>query len=144
MAHNRLDKCVYDEALGVSYVSKNNQYGKFEGSAYCDMDDSDIKNKWDGMRIAEFRCDRKIQKAKAKEMTSRAKGIQHAYNVLKNTYGQSNEVVAALGRQAQIAHREAKRETARYHEMRKDGRAYIEGIVNARRKFREKYPATLE
>lgn len=144
MAHNRLGECVYDEALGLSYVSKNNQYGKFEGSAYCDIDDSDIKNRWDGMRIAEFRCDTKIQKAKAKEMTSRSKGIQHAYNVLKNIYGQSNEVVAALGRQAQIAHREAKRETTRYHEMRKDGRAYIEGIVNARRKFREKYPATLE
>lgn len=144
MAHNRLGKCVYDEALGVSYVSKGNQYGKFEGSAYCDIDDSDIKNRWDGMRIAEFRCDTKIQKAKAKEMRSRANGIQHAYNVLSNTYGASNEVVAALGRQAKIAHREAKRETTRYHEMRKDGRAYIDGIVNARRKFREKYPATFE
>ena len=144
MAHNRLYHCNYDEALGASHVSKTNQYGKFEGWSFCDMDDSDIKNQWDGMRIAEFHCDTKIQKVKAKDMVSRAKGIQHAYNVLSNTYGPYNEVVAALGRQAYVAKRDAEIESKKYKKMRKEGRNYVESIVNARRKFREKYPVTLK
>ena len=144
MAHNRLYECNYDEALAFSYVSKTNQYGRFEGAAICDQEDMDIKNQWDGMRIAEFRCDTKIQKVKAKDMVSRAKGIQHVYNVLSNVYGPSNEVVAALGRQVYVANRDAEIESKKNKKMRKEGRSYVESIVNARRKFREKYPATLE
>lgn len=145
MAHNRMgDDTRFFNETGLSMVTKNNQYGQFTGYAYCEEEDKDIKNQWDGMRIAEFYCDRKIQKAKAMDMASRAKGIQHAYNVLSNTYGKDDDIVLALGRQLYAAKRIAEKEGKKYQDMKNGGRDFVENIVKSRRKFRETYPAHIE
>lgn len=141
MTHIRYGKCEYNEETGESIVDKSSQYGRFYGATICRNEDKDIQNRWDGMYIADFKCDRQIQRARAMDMRSRAKGIQHAYNVLSKTYGEANEVVRALGKQVYAANCIADSESNKYHRMRDKGRDIINGIVDTRRDFREKHKA---
>lgn len=140
MSHIRFaNTTIYNEHDGYSRVVKNTQYGTFSGEAWCESEDRDIQNRWDGMYIAEFYCDRKIQRAKAKEFSARARGIEHAYNILLNSLGEEDKGVKLLKRQLDIAQREAKTESNKYHNMALSGRDYVGNIVTRRREFREKY-----
>ena len=49
-----------------SYVLKQTKYGTFSAEIFLQSEDKDIDNSFDGCRIAEFDCDTKAYKEKAK------------------------------------------------------------------------------
>ena len=82
MAHQRMVKAVYDEEAGTSTVALSSQYGMFEHTVKIHENDMDIKNRFDGMNIAEGKCYRDILKAKMQVMRIRLEEAEHLYQVL--------------------------------------------------------------
>lgn len=138
MAHERVLVCGFDEESRITYMKKSSPYGVVAGVAFVDEEDTDIANRWDGIRIAEMKCDIAIQQKRAEAARQRAKGIEHAYNVLND--GTCNETLLSLKRQVNIAQTVAKEESKKYKRMKDSKRAYIENMLAMRRKLRERKP----
>lgn len=68
-----------------SYVAKQTKYGTFYSEVFLQEEDQDIENSFDGCRIAEFDCNLKAMKEKAKWMRQRAIGARILCDNLYNT-----------------------------------------------------------
>ena len=92
----------------VTNVTKQTKYGTFHGRVTCADEDMDVQNELDGYLFAETKCDIQAHKKRAQFLEQRAIGIEHAYNVLKNSGIDADDpVMQKLNRQVKIAHREA-------------------------------------
>lgn len=125
-----------------SYVAKQTKYGTFYSEIFLQDEDKDIDNSFDGCRIAEFDCNIKMAKEKAKWMRQRAIGVRVAYtNILNSIQKESNldkndVVLQKLEQQVQNAFNEADR-AKEYYERMKDYRPiYIENLLKRRRETR--------
>lgn len=88
----------------TTYVTKQTKYGTFKGKVTIHPDDEDVRSEIDGYTFAEIKCDIQALKEKAKVMKQRAIGIDHAYNVLKKSGVQEDDVVMKkLNRQSKVA-----------------------------------------
>ena len=75
----------YNENTGTSFVSVESRWGRFTAYAQVAEQDLPIKNKWDGCKIAHYRCYIQEMEAKARALRERAKGAEQVYNVMSWT-----------------------------------------------------------
>ena len=118
-----------------STVGKQTKYGEFWSEVFLQDADQDIDNSFDGCRIAEFDCNLKSAKEKAKWMRQRAIGVRTAYY---NIVG-SLDVAAceALEKQVYVAFKEADKARDYYERMKDYRPIYIENLLKRRRETRE-------
>ena len=120
-----------------SWVEKQTKYGSFYGVVHIDDEDLDIDNSFDGCRIAEFDCDTKAYKEKAKWLRQRAIGARiMAYNLIDIlTPEQRLKVID----QVNYMIREADK-AKEYYQRRLDYRPiFIENLLKNRREIQNKY-----
>lgn len=122
---------------GTSFVIKQSKYGTFTGEAYCYEEDEDIQNKWDGCRLAEYKCDLQQLKVKAKEYQARVRGMEIAYKNLAQSIDESNIVMQKLSKQIAIAKRDADNLKTKYKYLKDNYSNYAEKILKERRSFRK-------
>ena len=118
-----------------SYVLKQTKYGTFSSEVFIHDEDKDIDNSFDGCRIAEFDCDTKAYKEKAKWLRQRAIGARALYNnsqfidSIVDSDDRMYEQVLFLEREADKA--------KNYYERRKDYRPiFINNLLKRRRETR--------
>lgn len=136
----------YDEGTGVSTVIKATKYGTFKRSVRVHPDDEDIANQYDGCLFAEMKCDIAAYQEKAKFLRERAKGMEHAFNVLSNADAQQADYKLgemkpewyALYRQMDIAFARAEDAFETYTLLRDSYKALVENNLRTRRKIRER------
>ena len=117
-----------------SYVAKQTNYGTFYREVFLQEEDQDIENSFDGCRIAEFDCNLKAMKEKAKWMRQRAIGARILCDNLYNTLDE--ETWKKVASQVDIAYKEADK-ARNYYERMKDYRPiYIENLLKRRRETR--------
>lgn len=118
-----------------SYVLKQTKYGTFSSEVFLHDEDKDIDNSFDGCRIAEFDCDTKAYKEKAKWLRQRAIGARiMAYNLIDvYTPEQRLKVID------QVNHLFKEADKAKeYYERRKDYRPiFINNLLKRRREARD-------
>lgn len=135
----------YDEATGISKVIKQTKYGTFTRSVRVHPEDEDVANQYDGCYFAELKCDIAAYQQKAKFLRERAKGIEHAFQVLSHADAQRdpemNEMKNEwyqLHRQMDIAYKLAEDADETYHILKDSFYAFIEQTLRQRREIREK------
>lgn len=117
-----------------SYVAKQTKYGTFYSEVFLQEEDKDIDNSFDGCRIAEFDCNLKAMKEKAKWMRQRAIGARILCDNLYNALDE--ETWRKVASQVDIAYKEADK-ARNYYERMKDYRPiYIENLLKRRRETR--------
>ena len=118
-----------------SYILKQTKYGTFSSEVFIRDEDKDIDNSFDGCRIAEFDCDTKAYKEKAKWLRQRAIGARTLYNnsQLVNSIVDSDD---RMYEQVLFLEREADK-AKNYYERRKDYRPiFINNLLKRRRETR--------
>ena len=136
----------YDESTGVSVVTKQTKYGTFTRSVRVHPQDKDIANQYDGCYFAELKCDIAAYKERAKFMRERAKGIQHAFDVISYANDQINYPYVnsmsrdwyLLANQAYIAWHNAEQAYETYTILKESYNALIETTLRQRREMRER------
>lgn len=136
----------YDESTGVSVVTKQTKYGTFTRSVRVHPQDKDVANQYDGCYFAELKCDIAAYKERAKFMRERAKGIQHAFDVISYANDQANphylNIMShdwyLLANQAYIAWHNAKQAYETYTILKESYNALIETTLRQRREMRER------
>lgn len=118
-----------------SIVSKQTKYGEFWSEIFLQNEDKDIDNSFDGCRIAEFDCNLKAAKEKAKWMRQRAIGARTVYYNIANSLDISAREL--LERQTKIAFKEADKAKDYYERMKDYRPIYIENLLKRRREARE-------
>lgn len=68
-----------------SWVQKQTKYGIFDSEVFLQEEDKELDNSFDGCRIAEFDCDLKAYKERAKWFYQRALGAKTIYNNVMNS-----------------------------------------------------------
>ena len=136
----------YDEGTGVSVVTKQTKYGTFTRSVRVHPQDKDVANQYDGCYFAELKCDIAAYKERAKFMRERAKGIQHAFDVISYANDQINAPYLnimshdwyLLANQAHIAWYNAEQAYETYTILKESYNALIETTLRQRREMRER------
>lgn len=136
----------YDEGTGVSTVIKATKYGTFKRSVRVHPEDEDIANQYDGCMFAEIKCDIAAYQEKAKFLRERAKGIEHAFNVLSNADAQRADYKLDemkqewydLYHQMDIAYARAEDAFETYTLLRDSYKALVEHNLKTRRKIRKR------
>lgn len=134
----------YDPETGVSRVKLNTKYGVFDHSVSISEEDKDIENRHDGVKFALYKCQIDKIRAKARALRERAKGMDHAANVLFNAetdptlryWKYTGDSVMLVRVQAEIFADEARKLFERADEMEKDYPNMVASVLNARRAFR--------
>jgi hypothetical protein len=134
-------KIIYSDYLPgySSTVRKQTKYGEFCSEVFLQEEDKDIDNSFDGCRIAEFDCNLKATKEKAKWMRQRAIGARTLYNNIRNYYPieqNQYELLDAIGAQAYYMEREADKARDYYERMKDYRPIYIENLLKRRRETR--------
>ena len=118
-----------------SYVLKQTKYGAFSSEVFLHDEDKDIDNSFDGCRIAEFDCNLKSAKEKAKWMKQRAIGTRTLfYNIIDSL---DEETAELIGRQVESAFMEANKARDYYERMKDYRPIYIENLLKHRRETRK-------
>ncbi len=136
----------YDESTGVSVVTKQTKYGTFTRSVRVHPQDKDVANQYDGCYFAELKCDIAAYKERAKFMRERAKGIQHAFDVISYANDQANSPYLntmshdwyLLANQVHIAWCNAEQAYETYTILKESYNALIETTLRQRREMRER------
>lgn len=117
-----------------SYVLKQTKYGTFSSEVFLHDEDKDIDNSFDGCRIAEFDCDTKAYKEKAKWLRQRAIGASiMSYNLI---HAYTPEQRLKVIDQLEYLFKEADN-AKNYYERRKDYRPiFINNLLKRRRETR--------
>ena len=117
-----------------SCVAKQTKYGEFWSEVFLQEEDQNIDNSFDGCRIAEFDCNLKAAKEKAKWMRQRAIGARTLYlNIIDNL---DMETCDKIERQVYFAFREADKARDYYERMKDYRPIYIENLLKRRREAR--------
>lgn len=119
-----------------SYVEKQTKYGTFFSVIRLDKEDEDIDNSFDGCRIAEFDCNLKAYKEKAKWMRQRAIGARTLCNNLFDVLDEENW--SKVNHQVDVAFHDADKAREYYERMRDYRPIYIENLLKQRREIRHK------
>lgn len=119
-----------------SYVEKQTKYGTFFSVVRLDEEDEDIDNSFDGCRIAEFDCNLKAYKEKAKWMRQRAIGARTLCNNLFDVLDEENW--CKVNHQVDVAFHDADKAREYYERMRDYRPIYIENLLKQRREIRHK------
>ena len=133
-----------------SWVIKQTKYGTFDSEIFLDEEDKDIDNSFDGCRIAEFDCDLKAYKERAKWFYQRALGAKTIYNNVMNslieidnkTYIFDDEdarlVCDKFSNEVHHMFKEAEEAHEIYDRMKDYRPIFIENILKNRREIRER------
>lgn len=120
-----------------SWIEKQTKYGTFNSEVFLQEEDVELDNSFDGCRIAEFDCDLKSYKEKAKWMRQRAIGARILYNNLQFIDSVTDpddkiyEQVLYLEKEANKA--------KEYYERMKDYRPiFIKNLLTKRKQARNK------
>lgn len=140
MAHYHMIKAEYDEESGASTVALASKYGVFEHTVYPHEKDEDVKNRFDGMNIAEGMCRRDIFKAKMQVMRIRLEEAEHLYQVLCRQscapLEYNYQAVDAILRQVDVAQRNYDNAKRAYQRADEDIARDAHELANMRRKIR--------
>ena len=128
----------FSETMRYCEVTKQSKYGTFINSAFCEDEDKDIFNEWDGCRFAEYKCDLEIFYAKIKEFKARLRGMENVYKSLTQTVEETNEVMVKLMKQIRIARRDIDNMQKQYNHLYKQYPDFTESILKEHREIREK------
>ena len=119
-------------------VTKQTKYGTFHGRVTCADEDMDVQNELDGYLFAETKCDIQAYRKKVQFLKQRAIGIEHAYNVLKNSgISADDPVMKKLNRQVKIAQREAEIANRLYQSFKANFKHLVEASIKTRRKIKK-------
>lgn len=121
-----------------SWVQKQTKYGIFDSEVFLQEEDKELDNSFDGCRIAEFDCDLKAYKEKAKRMHQRAIGARTLYNNLAfiESFVDYDDRVYE---QVLYLEREAKK-AREYYERMKDYRPiFIRNLLTKRKAIRNRH-----
>ena len=116
-----------------SYVLKQTKYGAFSSEVFLHDEDKDIDNSFDGCRIAEFDCDTKAYKEKARWLRQRAIGARILYETNQTLIFDAN-IEEELEKTVLMLENQADR-AKEYYERRKDYRPIF--IKNLLQKLRD-------
>ena len=153
---NKILESNYNKDTGVSTVTIESKWGTFTRSVVVQDEDKDIANKWDGCRFAHYLCTADMLKAKGKAFVERANGMNHAANVMAQSFLQKDNQIATemfpyyvdaildLLKQAKIAKWEGKKYLIKAKDMNKNYLSYVKDILTKRRELRENYKASSE
>ena len=117
-----------------SIIGKQTKYGEFWSEVFLQKEDEDIDNSFDGCRIAEFDCNLKAMKEKAKWMRQRAIGARTLCDNLFNSLDE--ETWKKVAYQVDVAYKEADKARDYYERMRDYRPIYIENLLKRRRETR--------
>ena len=138
----RIINNIWDEGTGVAIVTKATPYGTYTAATKVAAEDRDVMTSWDGFHFCEMKCDIQAMHEKSKRLYQRAIGIQNALKALDNQTKLNPDLdpytLDMLGRQADVAFKEAKQCKEIYKEMRDAYPAYTQIKLNQRRKLRDK------
>lgn len=135
----------YDPETGISRVKLNTKYGTFDHSVTISEEDRDVENRHDGVKFALYKCQVDKLRAKGRALRERAKGIEHAANVLCRAatdptlryWKYTGDSVMLVRIQAEVFADEARKLFEKADEMEKDYPDMVASVLNARRAFRE-------
>lgn len=127
-----------DMVDNVSTVTKQTKYGTYTCSVKIHETDQDIANQYDGCYFAEMKCDIKAYHEKAIRMKERAKGIDHAYNVLLDSCDPDDPIMIKLERQGVIAWKQYYSALETYKILKDSYYPFVETTLKSRREFRKK------
>lgn len=127
-----------DMSNGISTVTKQTKYGTYTSSVKIHEDDNDIANAYDGCYFAEMKCDIKAYHEKAMRMKERARGIEHAYNVLLDSCDPDDPHMIKLERQVIVAWQQYNNALETYKILKESYYPFIETTLKSRREFRKK------
>lgn len=135
----------YDSETGTSRVKLNTKYGTFDHSVTISEEDRDIENRHDGVKFALYKCQVDKLRAKARALRERAKGIEHAANVLCRAatdptlryWKYTGDSVMLVRIQAEVFADEARKLFEEADNMEKDYPTMVASTLNARRAFRK-------
>lgn len=119
-------------------VTKQTKYGTFKGQVVLHPEDADVKSQLDGYVFAEEKCDIKAMKMKARLFKERAKGVRHAYNVLRQSCDPKDEVMIKLERQVKQAWKLYEYYYETYLFIKDNYKPNIERLLAFRRQIRQK------
>lgn len=130
-----------------SWVLKATKYGTFDGHVFLHELDEDIDNSFDGCRIAEFDCNLKAYKEKAKWMRQRAIGSKNIYNNVMNSLideeiewtDDIKHVCDKFLDQTKYMFYEADKARDYYERMKDYRPIFIKNLLTKRREARKRY-----
>lgn len=123
---------------GVSTVTKQTKYGTYTRSVKVHESDEDIANAYDGCYFAEMKCDIQAYHEKALRMKERAKGIEHAYNVMLDSCDPDDPCMIKLERQVNVAWKQYYSALETYKILKDSYYPLIETSLKSRREFRKR------
>ena len=146
MAHHRMVKAVYDEEAGTSTVALSSQYGVFEHTVKVHENDMDVKNRFDGMNIAEGMCVRDILKARMQTMRIRLDEAKHLYEVLCRQacapLEYNYQAVDAIEQQVRVAERNYEKAKRDYEKTNENIGRNVHNLPKMRRQIRNTLEAS--
>lgn len=130
----KIQRAFYQDDMLRGSMTKVYKWGETTSWATVDVEDVDIANQWDCYRLCDYKCDYKALLKKAKVMAERARGMEIAYNNLKNSLDEKS--LNKLHRQVKVAKRDAERARADANNMKKNYQRYADSVTENRRKIR--------
>lgn len=130
----KIQSAFYEDKMLQGSMTKVYKWGETTSWATVDVEDVDIANQWDCYRLCDYKCDYKALLKKAKVMSERARGMEIAYNNLKNSLDEKS--LNKLHRQVKVAKRDAERARAYADNMKKNYQRYADSVTDNRRKIR--------
>lgn len=130
----KIQNAFYEDEMLRGSMTKVYKWGETTSWATVDAEDMDIANQWDCYRLCDYKCDYKALLKKAKVMTERARGMEIAYNNLKNSLDEKS--LSKLHRQVKVAKRDAERARVGANNMKRNYQKYADSVTDNRRKIR--------
>ena len=119
-------------------IKKHTKYGTFTGKVVLHPEDKDVASDYVGFQFAEQKCDIQAYHVKTHWMLERAKGAEHAYNViLKSGVDPEDEIMVKLEQQVNVAWREYVRTKEVYQNLKESYLAWVAFIQESRRRVRQ-------
>lgn len=130
----KIQNAFYEDEMLRGSMTKVYKWGETTSWATVDAEDMDIANQWDCYRLCDYKCDYKALLKKATVMAERARGMEIAYNNLKNSLDEKS--LSKLHRQVKVAKRDAERARVGANNMKKNYQKYADSVTDNRRKIR--------
>lgn len=130
----KIQNAFYEDEMLRGSMTKVYKWGETTSWATVDAEDMDIANQWDCYRLCDYKCDYKALLKKARVMSERARGMEIAYDNLKNSLDEKS--LSKLHRQVKVAKRDADKVRRDAINMKKNYQKYADSVTYNRRKIR--------
>lgn len=148
MSKTKIIDAWFDNKNNISCVIKKSPYGDICGTAYLHEEDLDVANEFTGCAIAEYRCDTKIQQARAKHLRERSNAMKEMWINYMNTPLADNEdffdVTYFIYQQYQEAEKQANNARKKYLDMKRNDKTFANKLVENKREYRKKMDERLK